>query len=85
MAEFPASESPGAAAVPVAAPTSGALLAYALMGAAGVVGLVSSGLHFIAPLFGLLGLGLFLVMTAPAFDSKCSCEHDTAPTTNLLH
>ena len=59
MAEFPASDSPGTGAPPAAA--SGALLAYALMGAAGVAGLVSSGVHFIAPLFGLLGIAAVVI------------------------
>jgi len=61
MAEFPAPDSPGATVAPGAVPTSGALLAYALMGAAGVAGLVSSGLHFIAPLFGLLGIAALVI------------------------
>jgi uncharacterized membrane protein len=58
MADYPASQPAGAAASP---PLSAALLAYALMGAAGVVGLVSSGVHFIAPLFGLLGIAALVI------------------------
>ena len=59
MAEFPAPNTPEAGTLAGAA--SGALLAYALMGAAGVVGLVSSGVHFIAPLFGLLGIAAIII------------------------
>jgi len=56
MADFPAPVPVPEAGAAATAPTSGALLAYALMGAAGAVGIVSSGMHFIAPLFGLLGI-----------------------------
>jgi uncharacterized membrane protein len=61
MAEFPASASPGAPGAAGAPPVSAALLAYALMGAAGVAGLVSSGVSFIAPLFGLLGIAAVII------------------------
>ena len=59
MAEFPARNTPEAGTLPGAA--SGALLAYALMGAAGVAGLISSGVSFIAPLFGLLGIAAVVI------------------------
>jgi uncharacterized membrane protein len=52
MADLPATDSATGATPPVTA----ALLAYGLFAVAGVAGLVSSGLHFIAPLFHLLGI-----------------------------
>jgi len=61
MAEFPAPNSSDSAAVPGAPAASAALLAYALIGAAGVAGLISSGLAFIAPLFGLLGIAGLII------------------------
>ena len=59
MAEFPAPNPPEANTQTGAVP--GALLAYALMGAAGVVGIVSSGVSFIAPLFGLIGIAAVII------------------------
>ena len=59
MAEFPAPNPPEANTQTAAVP--GALLAYALMGAAGVVGIVSSGVSFIAPLFGLIGIAAVII------------------------
>ena len=61
MADFPAPNSPDSGAVPAAPAASAALLAYALIGAAGVAGLISSGLAFIAPLFGLLGIAGLII------------------------
>ena len=52
MPDLPVSDA-GATATP---PVTAALLAYGLFAVAGVAGLVSSGLHFIAPLFHLLGI-----------------------------
>lgn len=56
MADFPAPESTGGAGAQAAPPVTATLLAYGLTGAAGVAGLLASGVQFIAPLFGLLGI-----------------------------
>jgi len=60
MADFPAPR-PEVIDVPGTVPTTGVLIAYALMGAAGAAGILSSGLHFIAPLFGLLGIAAVII------------------------
>ncbi|MEP7183712.1 MAG: hypothetical protein ABI886_16140 [Betaproteobacteria bacterium] len=57
MADFPApvvsTPAPGTAGSP---PLTAALIAYGLFAVAGLAGLVGSGLHFIAPLFHVLGI-----------------------------
>jgi uncharacterized membrane protein len=56
MADVPVpapSAAPGASATP---PLTAVLLAYGLFAVAGVAGLVSSGIHVIAPLFHVLGI-----------------------------
>jgi len=61
MADFPARNAPEVIDVPGDLPTTAALVAYALMGAAGVACLFSSGFHFIAPLFGFLGIAAVII------------------------
>ena len=58
MADFPVPESVVATQGP---PVSGALLAYGLFGVAALVGLISSGFHFAAPLVGLVGVAGLIV------------------------
>ena len=56
MTDFPAPASAPVTTTAANPPTSGALLAYALFGIAGVIALVHSGFPPIAPLFGLIGI-----------------------------
>ena len=56
MTDFSAPASAPATTTAANPPTSGALLAYALFGIAGVIALVHSGFPPIAPLFGLIGI-----------------------------
>ena len=67
MAEFPAPNTGAAAGEP---PISAGLLAYALFGAAAVVGLLSSGFHFIAPLLGLIGIAGLIVAYVKRDDAR---------------
>jgi uncharacterized membrane protein len=67
MADFPA---PNAGAAAGAPPVSAGLLAYALFGAAAVIALVSSGLHFIAPLMGLVGIAGLIVAYVKRDDAQ---------------
>lgn len=61
MTEFSAPETAGGAGAPSAPPVTAAVLAYALTAAAGVAGLLASGMQFIAPLFGVLGIAGVIV------------------------
>jgi len=62
MAALPVTQTPTPDAPPVRqAPLGGALLAYALFGVAALVGLLSSGFHMIAPLWGLIGIAGVIV------------------------
>ena len=62
MADLPVTQSPPPDATPAREPpTGGALLAYALFGVAALVGLLSSGFHMIAPLWGLIGIAGVIV------------------------
>jgi len=72
MAEFPAPNASEPGATTGTAPVSGALLAYALMGAAGAAGLLSSGISFIAPLFGLLGIAAVVICYVKRNDAQGS-------------
>src|SRR5512144_56235 len=57
MADLPVTQTPPPDAPPARqAPVGGALLAYALFGVSALVGLLSSGFHMIAPLWGLIGI-----------------------------
>ena len=67
MADFPA---PNAGAAAGAPPVSAGLLAYALFGAAAVIALVSSGLHFVAPLMGLIGIAGLIVAYVKRDDAQ---------------
>lgn len=58
MADFPAPQSTSGASN---APVSAGVLAYALYGIAAALSLLSSGLHFIAPLAGVLGIAGVIV------------------------
>ena len=69
MAEIPA-PGPVAVSTPAAPPVTAALIAYGLFAVAGVAGLVSSGLHFIAPLFHLLGIIGVIVCYAKRGDAQ---------------
>lgn len=67
MAEFPAPNTGAAANEP---PITAGLLAYALFGTAAVVGLVSSGFPFIAPLLGLIGIVGLIVAYVKRDDAR---------------
>ena len=67
MADFPAPNPGTAAGSP---PVSGALLAYALFGTAAVIALVSSGIHFVAPLMGLVGIAGLIVAYVKRDDAQ---------------
>ena len=67
MADFPAPNSSTAAGGP---PVSGGLLAYALFGTAAVIALVSSGIHFVAPLMGLVGIAGLIVAYVKRDDAR---------------
>ena len=69
MADFPA-PSPAPDAAAGRPPISGALLAYALFGAAAVVALVSSGFPAIAPLMGLVGIAGLIVAYVKRGDAQ---------------
>jgi len=71
MADFPApASSPASEAATSAAPVSAALLAYALFGTAAVIALVSSGLHFVAPLMGIVGIAGLIVAYVKRGDAQ---------------
>ncbi len=67
MADFPAPNTSTAAGSP---PVSGGLLAYALFGTAAVIALVSSGIHFVAPLMGLVGIAGLIVAYVKRDDAR---------------
>jgi uncharacterized membrane protein len=67
MADFPAPNTSTAAGAP---PVSGGLLAYALFGTAAVIALVSSGIHFVAPLMGLVGIAGLIVAYVKRDDAQ---------------
>ena len=67
MADFPAPNTSTAAGDP---PVSGGLLAYALFGTAAVIALVSSGIHFVAPLMGLVGIAGLIVAYVKRDDAR---------------
>ena len=67
MADFPAPNTSAAAGSP---PVSGGLLAYALFGTAAVIALVSSGIHFVAPLMGLVGIAGLIVAYVKRDDAQ---------------
>lgn len=70
MAEFPAPNASDPGTTTGTAPVSGVLLSYALMGAAGAAGLISSGIAFIAPLFGLLGIAAVVICYVKRDDAR---------------
>ena len=67
MADFPVPNPGTAAGSP---PVSGGLLAYALFGTAAVIALVSSGMHFVAPLMGLVGIAGLIVAYVKRDDAQ---------------
>ena len=67
MADFPVPTPSTAAGSP---PVSGGLLAYALFGTAAVIALVSSGIHFVAPLMGLVGVAGLIVAYVKRDDAQ---------------
>jgi uncharacterized membrane protein len=67
MAEFPV---PNAGTAVPEPPVSAALLAYALFGVAAVIAFVSSGLHFVAPLMGLVGIAGLIVAYVKRDDAR---------------
>jgi uncharacterized membrane protein len=69
MADFPA-PAPTASTAAVDPPVSGGLLAYALFGTAAVIALVSSGIHVVAPLMGLVGVAGLVVAYVKRDDAR---------------
>ena len=67
MADFPVPTPSTAAASP---PVSGGLLAYALFGTAAVIAFVSSRIHFVAPLMGLVGIAGLIVAYVKRDDAQ---------------
>jgi uncharacterized membrane protein len=62
MADLPVAQTPPPDAAPARQPpVGGALIAYALFGVSALVGLLSSGFHIVAPLWGLIGIAGLIV------------------------
>jgi uncharacterized membrane protein len=70
MAEFPAPNAPESSGGPGTAPVSGALLAYALLGTAAVVALISSGFPVASPLLGIVGIAGLIVAYVKRDDAQ---------------